>query len=189
MVVAGAGTVSFTTGGVAGTSYLDTTGRWVGPGISITTANGVSSTNGYFTGNVGIGTTLPSFPLAFGPSLGNKIALYNNGSAVTYGFGIQNHLLQIFANTSTDRVGIGYGDSASFTETLTVKGSNVGIETTTPSERLDLGGGNIKMGYEMKGCTFAAGASGWQSCVCTAGKQVLGASCRASSSGTPIGLI
>lgn len=53
------GTVSFTTGGVAGTSYLDATGRWIGPGISLTTAHGISSTNGYFSGNVGIGTSTP----------------------------------------------------------------------------------------------------------------------------------
>jgi hypothetical protein len=54
------GTVSITTGNTAGTSYFDTIGRWVGPGISITTAYGISSTNGYFTGRVGIATNAPS---------------------------------------------------------------------------------------------------------------------------------
>lgn len=54
------GTVSFTTGGVAGTSYLNTAGHWIGPGISLTTAHGISSTNGYFTGRVGIGTSTPN---------------------------------------------------------------------------------------------------------------------------------
>ena len=63
MVVASYGTVSFTTGGVEGTSYLDTSGRWIGPGISITTAHGISSTNGYFTGLLGVGTASPNATL------------------------------------------------------------------------------------------------------------------------------
>jgi len=63
MVVAQYGTVSFTTGGVEGTSYFDSTGRWIGPGISVTTMNGISATNGYFNGNVGIGTITPRVEL------------------------------------------------------------------------------------------------------------------------------
>jgi hypothetical protein len=97
------------------------------------------STVGLFvssSGNVGIGTTNPSTPLSFGPAVGNKIALYDAGAGTTiYGFGIQSSLLQIFANTITDRVGIGYGNSTSFTETLTVRGANVGIGTTSPTKR------------------------------------------------------
>ncbi len=63
MVVASYGTVSFTTGGVEGTSYLNTAGRWIGPGISITTAHGISSTNGYFANRLGIATANPSTTL------------------------------------------------------------------------------------------------------------------------------
>lgn len=85
------------------------------------------------SGNLGIGITSPTFPLSFGTGIGNKLALYETGTGTGYGLGIQASLLQIFANTSTDRVGIGYGNSASFTETLTVKGGNVGIGTMNPA--------------------------------------------------------
>jgi hypothetical protein len=91
-------------------------------------------------GNVGIGTTTPSFPLSFGTALGNKIAIYDAGSGTGYGFGIQSGLLQIFANAVGDRVGIGYGNSTSFTETLSIKGANVGIGTTAPAVALDVVG-------------------------------------------------
>lgn len=84
---------------------------------------------------LGIGAT-PSFPVGFGTGLGNKIGLYDAGSGAGYGFGVQSNLLQIFANTATDRVGIGYGNSASFTEALSVKGANVGIGTTSPNNTL-----------------------------------------------------
>jgi hypothetical protein len=78
--------------------------------------------------------------LSFGTSAGPKIALYDTGVGAGYGFGIQNNLLQIFANTSLDRVGIGYGNSASFSETLTVRGGNVGIGTTSPQHLLHVTG-------------------------------------------------
>jgi hypothetical protein len=91
-------------------------------------------------GNVGIGTVNPSFPLSLGTAIGNKVALFDSGSGNGYGFGIQPNLLQIFAQTSADRVGIGYGNSGSFTETLTVRESNVGIGTTSPSARLTIAG-------------------------------------------------
>lgn len=101
-----------------------------------------TSTNMYsnVTGNVGIGTATPSFPLSFGASLGSKMGLYDMGSGAGYGMGIQPSLLQIFAHGATDRVGIGYGNSAAFTETLSVKGSNVGIGVIAPKYTLDVNG-------------------------------------------------
>lgn len=62
VVVSNTGIINFRTGGVT-TGYFDATGLLVVPGISITTASGISSTNGYFGGNVGIGTTQPSATL------------------------------------------------------------------------------------------------------------------------------
>ena len=50
----GGGTISFTTGGVSGTAYLDNTGRFVAAGVSTTGA--ISGSNLYATGNVGLGT-------------------------------------------------------------------------------------------------------------------------------------
>lgn len=100
------------------------------------TAIFITSSNG----NVGINNTSPGFPLSLNSSLGNKIALYDAGAGSQYGFGIQSSILQIFANAVTDRVGIGYGNSTSFTETLTIKGSNVGVGITSPFYKLQVDG-------------------------------------------------
>ena len=108
---------------------------WIQAGYGTYTSPLAINPNG---GNVGIGTTGPSFPLSFGTSVGNKIALYDAGSGSGYGFGIQSSLLQIFANSVTDRVGIGYGNSGAFTETLTVKGANVGIGAPAPGVKLEV---------------------------------------------------
>ncbi len=88
-------------------------------------------------GNVGIGTgaTAPTYPLSFGGTTGNKVNLYDT-SGNNFGFGIQSGLLQIYANDATARVGIGYGNSVGFTETLTVKGANVGIGIIGPTSSL-----------------------------------------------------
>lgn len=51
-------TISFTTNGSVA-NYLDSSGRFIATGISATT-NQTSFTTGYFSGNVGIGTTAPS---------------------------------------------------------------------------------------------------------------------------------
>jgi hypothetical protein len=90
-------------------------------------------------------TANPAFTgtISMNAATGDRLFLYNNGATVQYGFGIQSNLLQIFCDTATDRVGIGYGTSASFTETLTVKGANVGIGNPAPAEKLDVAG-NIR---------------------------------------------
>jgi hypothetical protein len=91
------------------------------------------------TGNVGIGNfSVASFPLSFGATLGNKIGLYDAGSGNGFGFGIQGSILQIFSQIATSRVGIGYGNSYAFTETLTVKGANVGIGYNDPNAKFSL---------------------------------------------------
>ncbi len=56
------GLINLTTNGIT-TGYFDTLGRLVAPGISITTAHGISSTNGYFSGYVGMGTPSPNVKL------------------------------------------------------------------------------------------------------------------------------
>ncbi|KKT14582.1 MAG: hypothetical protein UV97_C0019G0003, partial [Candidatus Yanofskybacteria bacterium GW2011_GWF2_43_596] len=119
--------------------------------MRLTTAGGLALGNSYvstdpgagnmiISGNVGIGTTNPSAKLDFGTNTGEKIVLYPNTASNNYGIGVQSNLLQIHTNSATDRVGIGYGSSSSFTETLSVKGSNVGIGTTSPTALLDVAG-------------------------------------------------
>jgi len=115
------------------------------------------------SGNVGIGTTSPSFPLSFGTGLGNKIALYDAGSGNGYGFGIQTSLLQIFSNASGDDITFGYGNSASLTRNVTFKGTgNVGIGTTSPSEKLEVNGYILSDRYYPKSSnsTYLIGDSG-----------------------------
>lgn len=68
-----------------------------------------------FVGNVGIGTTTPDAPLAFSTAVGDKIQLYDNGGAATYGFGLQSNNLQILVPSSSQDITFGYGLSASQT--------------------------------------------------------------------------
>ncbi len=88
--------------------------------------------------NVGINNPSPQFPLSFNGSLGDKISLWTDGTPTHYGFGIQSSLLQMFAKTSLDDIGFGYGSSSSFNEAMRIKGNgNVGIGVN-PSARLSI---------------------------------------------------
>lgn len=122
------GTVSLTTGSVAGTSYFDTTGRWIGPGISITTGNGISSTSGYFSGKVGIGTKSPAME-----------GLHISGTS-NPGMRVQaSNAWDIFTSASGGRLAI-YNTTGS-AELMTFRTSgNVGIGTTAPSQALEVSG-------------------------------------------------
>lgn len=136
------------------------------------------------TGSVGIGTTAPAYPLD-----SSGTARFQSEALVGYVNGSSGGLY--LAKPSNYGIPAIQGVTSSFggnqNIALNPVGGNVGIGTTTPSERLDLGGGNIKMGYEYKYCNFAAAASGWLSCACPSGKRVLGASCRNTTSGSPLG--
>jgi hypothetical protein len=96
--------------------------------------------NAAVTGNVVIGTSTPGIPLSMGSSVGDKISLWGS-SGNTYGFGIQNGLLQIHTNDVATDVAFGYGSSAAMIETMRIKGSgNVGIGTANPTYKLDVNG-------------------------------------------------
>ena len=84
-------------------------------------------------------------PLDLGATLGNKLILYPQTTANSYGLGMQSSLLQMFAANSAD-IAFGTGSSTSFTELVRIKSSgNVGIGTTAPVVALQVIG-DIRVG-------------------------------------------
>jgi hypothetical protein len=163
VVSASAGTMATLSGGSAASSTLivqSTSGAGTTDAIIFRTGSQVERARFVTGGNFGLGTTTPSFPLSMGAATGNRIALFDLGGGSGYGFGIQSNLLQIFANTVADRVGIGYGNSSSFTETLSVDGANVKIgglanrATTAGTNQLVLFNGTAPVGTLANGASF-----------------------------------
>jgi hypothetical protein len=72
--------ISITTSGVT-TGYFNSAGLLVTPGISVTTTNGISSTTGYFSGKVGIGTTNPGGALVI--STTNSVGFMVTGGTMS----------------------------------------------------------------------------------------------------------
>ncbi len=97
--------------------------------------------------NMGISTTNPRFPLSFNTNNGDKISLYDDGnpSQLHFGFGIfSNQLLQVHSATAGDDIAFGYGNSASFSERMRIKGNgNAGIGTATPAARLHVADSSV----------------------------------------------
>ncbi|MFZ2586833.1 MAG: hypothetical protein WAZ18_01730 [Alphaproteobacteria bacterium] len=127
MVATDGNVISFTTSGV-NTAYLDSSGRYIGPGVSITTYNGVSSTNGYFSGNVGIGTTAPT-----------KEGLTISGTS-TPGLRVQaSNAWDFFTSAVGGRLGI--YDATNSRELMTFRTSGkVGVSNTSPVAQFDVTG-------------------------------------------------
>jgi|GEM_PF-1559510 len=93
-------------------------------------------------GNIGLGAFVPSLPLQFPNTVGDKLGLWG-GAGVHYGLGVQNNLLQIHGDTWASDVAFGYGSSAAFTETMRVKGNGrVGIGTAAPNARMEMTASN-----------------------------------------------
>uniref|UniRef100_A0A6M3KNK0 Putative tail fiber protein n=1 Tax=viral metagenome TaxID=1070528 RepID=A0A6M3KNK0_9ZZZZ len=90
------------------------------------------------SGNFGIGTATPDYPLCFSAAVGQKIGLYDGTSI---GFGVQSNLLEIIGASSAVNFTFGYGTSGSLTRVVTIKGTgDVGIGTTTPGYPLEVTG-------------------------------------------------
>jgi hypothetical protein len=80
--------------------------------------------NGYFYGNLGIGTTAPQFPLHFQAVTGDKISLWGDlAGSPFYGFAIQPFTLQIHTDGSFSDISFGYGSSSLYSETMRIKGT------------------------------------------------------------------
>ena len=105
------------------------------------------------SGMVGIGTSVPAFPLSFANAYGDKIYLYSSTAAPTtttnhFGLGVQSGALQIHTDVQGSDIVFGYGRSAStgFTERVRIKGTgSVGIGTNAPAGPLHI--------YESTGST------------------------------------
>ncbi len=74
------------------------------------------------SGDVGIGTNTPGFPLNFPNSYGDKISLWGD-AGFHYGFGIQGNLLQIYTDDVASDIAFGHGRSDVFFEKLRIKGN------------------------------------------------------------------
>jgi hypothetical protein len=127
----------------AGSIYGGGTGSWYsfykidGVGQSIWSNAGTERMRITSGGNVGIGTTTPNAPLAFGNGVAtngfdaNKIRFYESGSSI-YGLAVASGVLGYRADNH-----IFYTNASSPSERMRVNSSgNVGIGTTAPADRL-----------------------------------------------------
>ncbi len=101
--------------------------------------------NSYFNGNVGIGTSSPAARLSLGSDNANtKLALWQgSGANDLMGFGIGPGQFRLHLHHSGNR--FSFLNAPNGTEIMTILGSgNVGIGTSSPSERLHVNG-NIRL--------------------------------------------
>jgi len=85
---------------------------------------------GVFTGNVGIGVTTPYAQLDLGASITTiKFAVYESGGTGFYGFGVIPGALTF---------GAGLTSVSSTPQMVLTQGGNVGIQTTSPADALDV---------------------------------------------------
>lgn len=90
-------------------------------------------------GQVGIGNSLPDYPLSFANLSGDKISLFRDDNGSYYGMGVGSATLQLTTPHNTSDILFGYGKSSSFTENMRLKGNGfLGIGVNDPVYRLDV---------------------------------------------------
>jgi hypothetical protein len=73
-------------------------------------------------GKLGIGTDSPGFPLSFPNTFGDKVAFWGQ-SGNNYGIGVQSNLLQLYTDSNTAGISLGWGRSGDFHMTANIQGS------------------------------------------------------------------
>jgi hypothetical protein len=134
------GDINFT-----GTLYQNGTAFSGGGGSSVWSTSG--SNIYYNTGNVGIGNTNPAFPLTIGSSDGNKIQFNESstpGHNITCSSGWQFNFNAGRASQDDDaKITFNISGSSAYDEMMRVTHTGVGIGTTNPLAKLDIGSGGL----------------------------------------------
>lgn len=155
------GVISITTNGTTA-GYFDTAGRLISPGISITTLNGISSTNGYFSRGAMLGNSLQAanqHPLEIADNISPSLRIRARGQSteaaiILVGSNTTSNTSQVAMLSAYQPFGGGSADSAldirvrangedyySPKTVMTLLGSGrVGLATTAPSSTLHVSG-------------------------------------------------
>jgi hypothetical protein len=128
--------------GVNGNNIYNTNINNVGIGTTLPFNKLTVTGNADFTGNVGIGTNSPSYPLNFANTAGDKISLAGS-STTSYGFGVQPNLMQLHTHANTANIAFGYGSSIDFTERARI--INNGTDGMVLKGRLLLQNGSVPL--------------------------------------------
>ena len=131
----------------------------IGSDVGVWSTNGTNLANvSRATGNVGVGTTTPTALISAGSAVANsKVAVYDNGSSLRGGFGWQNNQFRLHLSSASDR--FSFLSAEAGTEIATLLGNgNVGIGTSSPSDKLSVSGSLSSERLTVNGSILATGA-------------------------------